>query len=517
MGKESKTRQNAASEKSSGKTARKILIALLVIAFAGVGIFGLLAESGLLMGSITAFEVGGQKISARDYKIFYKTAEMNLINNYGTTLQMYYGVDLTKPLETQAYGDGTWGDYLHTSAQSAVAQTYILYQEALDNGYELAGEDDPAYKGQMAVYRATAELYDMSLEDYVKTVYGSGVKPADLENAAKVAATARNYYNDYIAGLNIGDSEIADYYENDKLAFDAVDYRSFTFPYETVKYTEPAEGEEVKDGEPASQEEADRMTQDNIDAAQAKADEFLSKITDEQSFIALAREYASAEDAEKYADDDATLTSGTSLSTASNSKILTWCAEDDRAEGDTTTSDSGSGIVVLYFLNRYLPEEQTVTVRHILIRAAEPSDTATDEEKTAAQEKLDAAKSQIEEIYAQWKDGDMNEDSFAELAYEYSQDSGSVANGGLIENFSEGDMVAEFDEWAFDPSRRAGDTGIVKTTYGYHLIYFVENGAYKWQATAKSDIENDKFDTYYSELSAKYPTKTHNYGLTLAY
>ena len=34
-------------------------------------------------------------------------------------------------------------------------------------------------------------------------------------------------------------------------------------------------------------------------------------------------------------------------------------------------------------------------------------------------------------------------------------------------------MVAEFDAWIFDANRKYGDYGLVKTTYGYHLMFFV--------------------------------------------
>ena len=34
-------------------------------------------------------------------------------------------------------------------------------------------------------------------------------------------------------------------------------------------------------------------------------------------------------------------------------------------------------------------------------------------------------------------------------------------------------MVAAFDSWIFDGARYAGETGLVKTEYGYHVMYFV--------------------------------------------
>ena len=34
-------------------------------------------------------------------------------------------------------------------------------------------------------------------------------------------------------------------------------------------------------------------------------------------------------------------------------------------------------------------------------------------------------------------------------------------------------MVKEFNDWCFDAAREPGDTGLVKTQYGYHVMYFV--------------------------------------------
>lgn len=500
-------------EKKSGNLVRNVLIGLLVVAFVGVGAFGLLSRTGFMMDKLTAMEFGGEKISALQYRIFYKTTEMNFINQYATDLMLYYGVDLSQPLETQPYGDGTWGDYLHSATQSAVAETYTLYMEAKENGYALASKDDPQYLAELAAYRAAAETYDMDMDEYLDTLYGKAVDMEDIEKAAQIRATAVNYYNDYIAGLEVSDAEVKAYYEENPEAYDLVDYRYFSFPYETVTYTEGDDSE----GAPSSKEEADEMTKKNIAEAQAKADEFLSKITDEESFIELAREYCDEEDAEEYADDDATLNKGGALSNAGSSALLAWCAEDGRQEGDTTTIDTTMAIQAAYFLDRYLPETRTVTARHILLSVPTTTEESTEEDIAEAEAADAAAKAKIEEILAEFQSGEQTEEAFGELALKYSQDSGSVTDRGLIEEFSEGQMVTEFNDWCFDKSRKEGDVEIVKTNYGYHLIYFVSEGAPFWQVNARNVLLNEQYNEYYSTLTGKYAVSTDDYGLELAY
>ncbi|MDR1797767.1 MAG: peptidylprolyl isomerase [Clostridiales Family XIII bacterium] len=72
---------------------------------------------------------------------------------------------------------------------------------------------------------------------------------------------------------------------------------------------------------------------------------------------------------------------------------------------------------------------------------------------------------EIEAILARVQAGE----DFAELAKEYSEDSGSAANGGELGSFSEGDMVEPFEEAckALNPGEVSG---IVETDYGYHII-----------------------------------------------
>ena len=503
--------------KKSGNLVRNVIIGILVAAFVGVGAFGLLSKTGILMDKLTALEVGDMKVSATEYRIFYNQAEMDLINQYGSTLVMYYGVDLGQPLEVQPYGDGTWGDYLHSSAKQNVQAVYSLYQEAVKNGYPIADENDVTYRGEMALHRTTADSYDMDLDKYIDNVFGKAVSYEALEKVAVIKATATNYYNDYLAGVEVSDSDIDNYYEENKLVFDKVDYRYFSIPYETVKYEAPAEGEELEEGAPTSEEVAKFMTEENRAAAQAKADEFISRITNEASFNKLAKEYADEDNKERYDDPDATLITEGDLSGAETSDTTAWCAEDGRKSGDTTTIDNGYTITVLYFIDRYLPEKDTATVRHILISAAEAAEDATDEEKAEAEEAIAAAKTEIEEIYAEWQAGEKTEESFASLAIDRSSDGGSVTTGGMYDDFAQGTMVEEFDAWCFDPSREYGDTEIVKTEYGYHLIYYVGEGEPSWKVQAREALQYAGYEEYYNEFTGTYALTEHEYGLGLAY
>lgn len=111
-----------------------------------------------------------------------------------------------------------------------------------------------------------------------------------------------------------------------------------------------------------------------------------------------------------------------------------------------------------YYENGYIPD---IEASHILI-TADYNDSATDEEKQAAEEKaLKTAKEVIEKLN--------NGGDFAELAKEYSKD-GSADNGGSVGRFGHGDMVSEFEEAAYKLKVNEYTKEPVKTRYGYHII-----------------------------------------------
>lgn len=141
-----------------------------------------------------------------------------------------------------------------------------------------------------------------------------------------------------------------------------------------------------------------------------------------------------------------------------------------------------------------------VNVRHILIVPEETNDdgTYTDAAWTAAEQK---AQSLLDE----WKAGEHTEDSFAFLAAENSADTGSASNGGLYEEVYPGQTVDAFDAWCFDAARQPGDTGIVKTEYGYHVMYFSSVCEHPyWYVRAESDYLNKLSADVSEEVSAKF-------------
>jgi peptidyl-prolyl cis-trans isomerase D len=96
--------------------------------------------------------------------------------------------------------------------------------------------------------------------------------------------------------------------------------------------------------------------------------------------------------------------------------------------------------------------------RHILIKLAPGADAKTDA----------AAKAKAEGLLKQIQGGA----NFAELAKQNSDDPGSKEKGGELGFAHHGAMVPEFDNAIF--TQKIGDTKIVKSQFGYHIVQVEE-------------------------------------------
>ena len=144
-------------------------------------------------------------------------------------------------------------------------------------------------------------------------------------------------------------------------------------------------------------------------------------------------------------------------------------------------------------------DQNVVNVRHILITPE--STTAEDGTSTISDEAWGAAEADAQKLYEEWKNGDATEDSFAELAGSHTQDPGSQNTGGLYEDVFPGQMVPEFNDWCFAEDRQVGDTGIVKTSYGYHIMFFVGEGDYAyWEQAVGDMLTNQKMNDFIGNI-----------------
>ena len=127
-----------------------------------------------------------------------------------------------------------------------------------------------------------------------------------------------------------------------------------------------------------------------------------------------------------------------------------------------------------------------VIVGHILFRS-------TDENNQSTPEKDAEARKEAEETLI--KVNAPNSD-FAALVKELSEDPGSKETGGKYTVMKNNQFVPEFENWAVDTSKKVGDTGIVKTSYGYHVMKLMKIYSF---AQLKDDIKSSYITKKYDD------------------
>ena len=158
-------------------------------------------------------------------------------------------------------------------------------------------------------------------------------------------------------------------------------------------------------------------------------------------------------------------------------------------------------------------ESKFVDVRHILVQV-KGGTTAEAGSTTYSEEDWKTCEDAAQAILDEWLAGDKTEESFAALAGEKTEDPGSQATGGLYEQVYEGQMVPEFNDWCFDESRQYGDYGLVRTSYGYHVMFFVGSEP-QWISYAESDWMNEQSNKLLEDIVSRYPMEVSYENIAL--
>lgn len=144
--------------------------------------------------------------------------------------------------------------------------------------------------------------------------------------------------------------------------------------------------------------------------------------------------------------------------------------------------------------------EKSVNVRHILLVPAEedkPAWAVTGEEEvaqvaedgkvTCSEALWEKGRLNAEKLLKTWsKNFEASEFTFANDAYHNSADEGSRVNGGLYTGIRKGQLAPVLEEWCFDDARQPGDTEIIRSDWGWHILYFSGSTA-DWYAAAEQD------------------------------
>ena len=484
-----------------------VLVVLLVVAVS-VGISKTVSSSGIRQKSTVALTVGDHEINSVEMNYFFMDAVNAFYSQYGSYATMF-GLDTTKPLDQQVTNEetgATWADDFLETAKSTAAAVYTLKDAADAAGYCLTEEEIASIESQSDALDMYAKIYGYPNGDsYLRAMYGAGANKESYIAYSKLRSLADSYRNSYTESLTYTDSDLR---EAEKENFDA--YSSFTFN----TYYLPASS--FLTGGTTDAEGNTAYTDDEKAAALSAAKEAADSLAKAESLEAL-EEAIDALSINEGQDASTTAYKNTLYSSVS-AVYADWVTDSSRKEGDmkvfenevTSTDEDGNqkttvnGYYVVCYVGSTDNNFALKNVRHILVSFTHDHDDTEEHDHSEAEytdEEKAAAKAAAEELLAQWKSGEATEESFATLANENSDD-GDGTTGGLYENVYPGQMVTNFNDWVYDSSRKAGDTGIVESNYGYHVMYFVGDSdtTYRdYQIT--NELRQRDVDAWYSEIT----------------
>ena len=312
-------------------------------------------------------------------------------------------------------------------------------------------------------------------DTYLKAMYGNGC--------------SEKLYREYLERNTLADAYYAAYGESltyDDAALRAAEaenfskYSSYSYTFYTLNVNKfLTGGTTAEDGTVTySEEEKAAAVAAAEEAAKALTANAIATVEDLDAAIAALPVNAETAGAASTSYTDY-------LYTNINATIRDWLSDSARKDGDrtyipsttTSTDDNGNEVtttnsyIVVYFHGSNDNTFALANVRHILLNY---EGGVTDENGITvySEDEKMAAEAKGVDLLAQFETNGATAEAFAALANEHSTDPGSNTVGGLYEDIYPGQMVPAFNDWCFAEGRKAGDTGVIHTDYGCHVMYY---------------------------------------------
>ena len=455
--------------------------------------------------------VDGQKISIGMYDYYYASivSYYEQYASYG-----YYSLDTTKDYSKQYTTDDdgnkiSWQKFFETEALKEVEQITTYYSKALEEGVTLTSAQKKTIDKQISTLKDSASQNDVSLDQYIKANFGTYCSEDTIRIMLEQYYLSANYKGKFKSETKVTDNDVDKYYNDHKNDYKKIEFYYIASPYDATD--DNSKNESIK-----------------------TAEKIMAKMKDKKSVIALVPEvYSSYIDSQVKSsmEQDSTLTEKKAreeavksyesnvVTTVSGSdspfddKMNTWLFSDDTKVGSKKyyiDESAGYIYIVLKTSKASVEEDETYTVRHILVapESGSNSSSSTSEKTEYTDEQWAAAKKKADSILAKFNKTDKSEYEFAKLAEQYSTDSASTSSGsndsfgGLYESVTLGQMVPDFEKWSIDDSRKYGDTGIVKSDYGYHIMFFI-NDCPEYQSKIIAQIKSDRLSNVIDKAEVK--------------
>lgn len=453
-------------------------VVAVVVVVAAVAL--MIWNSGLLQRNLTALDVNGTKYTAADLQYYYSSV-------YSEQAQQYL-FNSAQPVKKQVYDEATgqsWYDHLMDLAVESLTNSTALAAQARGEGFTLTAESQSRLDSFLSQLNTAWIGQTTSREALIRAQFGPYMTYDRLAELVSQELLASDYAQTKLDAIDHPDADYDAYYKEHADELDTVTYSYFLFRASVPSTDADGNPVELTDEEKASQLEFLKLDQ------HALADEVKAKLEGGADPEALAEEYKD----QLYSSAVSRRSTGASVSSYVYGD---WLLDSSRKAGDVTFSgqdlDGSANYYVVVYEGRTLVQEAAHDVRHILIQAgngSNPTQAEYDEAETKAQSVLD-----------EWKAGEATEDSFAALVSANTSDTASASSGGLYSNITASSNYEQaFLDWTIDPARKAGDTGLVKTGYGWHVMYYVAFKDPVWKQTTASALRDQDYEALTASAS----------------
>lgn len=491
-----------------------VIIAILVVL--GVRYYTVPNSNEKMNPGNVVMTVGNTDVSVGMYNFYYQ----NIVKQYVQYASNgYYDIDLSKDFSTQYTTDDdgneiSWQDRFKENTTELIKKNTIYYQKGIESGITLTDAQKEMIETQLDNIKNAASSANLGVNEYIAQTYGDNCGLETLRKYLEQNYISSVYYYQQQIKLRPSEDELNAYFKENENDYKSCSYAILEAEYDT------------------SSDATKKAAVDNAKAA-------IAKITDEDSMKALIPEFCSdliskyisagyftdesdAVDAFAGAMDSTSVKSDVESNFGED--IADWMFNTNTAVGSLNYYADENAEAIYIIMKTSQPAldsdsaSKVYSVRHILVipesgdddsSSSSSSSTAT---KKYTEEEWAAALEKANSILDEYNKGDKTELSFAELAEKYTDDTSSTSvnmnnmYGGGIMDTQLGQMVSDFENWAIDSSRKYGDVEIVKSSYGYHIMFFISYcPQYMYDAENQyiTDLINDDADsaakTYYEK------------------
>lgn len=545
MGKGNRTKNNAYQEayamsgassakavkanerKKADKTTFWLTVAVTILIVGAIAL-SVFATSGMVGRNTVLISTDNYKVDANMITYYENQVYSNLFNQYFSYYYQYFyqgDYEQAYTAAQQALAGKTLKSY-YSSAVETLKEVLILCEAAKAAGVTLDADDIKTVDDTIAQFAG-----DFS-------GFGTGVKEADIRKAVELQVLASKYYNEYTEKEleAVTEEEKNAFIENNKANFYVVDYLSAELSVLAKDYENDKEGfaaakafvdeyaAKLEDAETVDayktvlieytvKSQFDGLVATEIDEADmpdnATLNAYEQELIDGMTALFINGTALDLKGGEEGSVEAAINTITTTLVAKCEAALKTseqayteehnhadgeadheepsaealWLSSADRNIGDTyktETSDDAEYSKTIYMVAGELRVIDDITrdVGHILVEAGE----------TASEEEVASAKAKAEAALSEYLAGDKTEESFETIGWANTADSNV-----FYDNVTKGQMVEAFDSWLFDDARKVGDTDVVKTEYGFHVMLY-RGEAKLADVNAKVGVVNEKYD-----------------------